>query len=150
MSINIYTLYDIYKIILLKKIKEEKEMMKNLKKNEKGFTLVELVVVIAILALLAALLVPRIMGNVEDAKKSKQIANARTIASEISTYNALVKVNSNGIGAIPQGNYHAGTSSAPLTNLASINRTDAKEFPDESVAEVVVDAQGNASVTIKP
>lgn len=146
MSINIYTLYDIYKIILLKKLKEEKEMIKNLKKNEKGFTLVELVVVIAILALLAALLVPRIMGNVEDAKKSKQIANARTIASEISTYNALVKVNSGGVGAIPQGRYHDGTT---LTDLAPINRTDAKEFPDDLVAEVVVDAQGNASVDIK-
>ena len=63
-------------------------MFKKLEKNEKGFTLVELVVVIAILAILAVLLVPKIMGNVDEARASRHTANARTIASEISTYNA--------------------------------------------------------------
>ena len=64
-------------------------MIKAMRKNEKGFTLVELVVVIAILAILALLLVPRIMGNVRDSERSKDIANARTIASEIASHNAL-------------------------------------------------------------
>ncbi len=37
-------------------------------KRERGFTLLELLVVIAILALLAALVVPKLMGRMEEAK----------------------------------------------------------------------------------
>ena len=62
--------------------------MKQIKQNEKGFTLVELVVVIAILVVLAALMVPRIIGSVEDARRSSAIGDARAIASEIATHNA--------------------------------------------------------------
>ena len=64
-------------------------MLKKINKNQKGFTLVELIIVIAILGILAALLVPRIMGNVSEATRNKEISNARTIASEITTFNAV-------------------------------------------------------------
>jgi len=52
------------------------------KLSKKGFTLIELVVVIAILAVLAAILVPSIMGYVDEATKAKDAANSRTIYTE--------------------------------------------------------------------
>ena len=65
-------------------------MKKRLEQNIKGFTLVELVVVIAILVALAALLVPRIIGSIDSASESKEMASARTLAGEIATHNAKV------------------------------------------------------------
>jgi len=119
-------------------------MIKKFQKNEKGFTLVELVVVIAILALLAALLVPRIMGNVEDARASREVANARTIASEISTHNALAKVNST--GTIPAT---LGTAvKVDHTHMTALGR-NASDVPNDTYAEIWIDSVGNASVTIK-
>ncbi len=41
------------------------------KKNNKGFTLIELMVVLVILGILAGLIVPRMMGRTEDAKRVK-------------------------------------------------------------------------------
>jgi type IV pilus assembly protein PilA len=119
-------------------------MIKKFKKNEKGFTLVELVVVIAILALLAALLVPRIMGNVEDARASREVANARTIASEISTHNALAKVNSTGTIPATLGTAVI-ASSGHMTELGR----DASDVPDSRYADIMIDSDGNATVIIK-
>jgi type IV pilus assembly protein PilA len=116
--------------------------MKTIKKNEKGFTLVELVIVVAILAILAALLVPRIMGNVEDAKKSRELANARTIASEITIHNALVKVEGTGT-YIPDPLPASGTE----TTLNTSNY-DGRfgELPAGSFCTITVDSDGNAKV----
>ena len=114
--------------------------MKTIKKNEKGFTLVELVIVVAILAILAALLVPRIMGNVEDAKKSKEKANARTIASEITIHNALVKVEGT-------GTYIPNPLPASETTLDTSNY-DGRfgELPKGGFCTIKVDSDGNAKV----
>ena len=121
-------------------------MIKKFQKNEKGFTLVELVVVIAILALLAALLVPRIMGNVEDARASREIANARTIASEISTHNALAKVNSTGTipSPLPSGTAVIASSG----HMIALGR-DASDVPNTTYADIMIDSAGNATVIIK-
>ena len=124
-------------------------MFKKLEKNEKGFTLVELVVVIAILAILAVLLVPKIMGNVDEARASRHTANARTIASEISTKNALSARTGSGGGAptllIGEGRYD--NSNVGDDILKHLDRTK-DDFPDKNYAEVVVDSQGNASVVV--
>jgi len=63
--------------------------MFKLRKNKKGFTLIELIVVIAILAILAAVAVPVILGVVGDAEANVNTANARTIVTAFSLYNAL-------------------------------------------------------------
>ena len=69
-------------------------MKKFFKENRKGFTLIELLVVIAILAVLATLYVPRILTSTTNAKKTVAIANARTLASEITMYNIEASQNS--------------------------------------------------------
>ena len=51
--------------------------------NKKGFTLVEIIVVLVILAILAAIAVPSVLGYVEEAKKEKYIAEARSIYTVI-------------------------------------------------------------------
>lgn len=122
--------------------------MKTIKKNEKGFTLVELVIVVAILAILAALLVPRIMGNVEDAKKSKEIANARTIASEITIQNALVKVEGTGttIPAILPTSGEKTLQDSDSSDAETYYNGSFGKLPATGYCTITVDSAGNATV----
>ena len=56
-----------------------KKYLKQLKANKKGFTLIEMIVVIAIIGILAAILVPSMVGYLQTAKDSKNLANAKTV-----------------------------------------------------------------------
>lgn len=58
-------------------------MRKNAKNNKKGFTLIELIVVVAILVALMLMLVPKLTGFTEDAKRTANEANARAIYTAI-------------------------------------------------------------------
>ena len=58
-------------------------MRKNAKNNKKGFTLIELIVVVAILVALMLMLVPRLTGFTDDAKKTANQANARAVYTAI-------------------------------------------------------------------
>jgi len=51
-----------------------------------GFTLIELLVVIIILAILAAVVIPKVIGHVEDAREAKAIADISTLDSTLDTY----------------------------------------------------------------
>lgn len=51
-----------------------------------GFTLVELMVVMVILVLLAALVIPRVMGRAEDARRATTIVQMRILMSELEKY----------------------------------------------------------------
>ena len=51
---------------------------RNLKGNNKGFTLVELIVVLVILAILAAILVPALLGYIDQARNKQTLLNARS------------------------------------------------------------------------
>lgn len=54
-------------------------MLKNLKEKKGGFTLVELIVVLVILAILAAILVPTLIGYINQANSEKDYATAQTV-----------------------------------------------------------------------
>ena len=79
--------------------------MKNyLKKklNKKGFTLIELIVVIAILAILALVLVPSISNYVTEANKSKDLANVRSVYTQLTADVAMGVVTNPTVAADPK------------------------------------------------
>ena len=51
--------------------------------DEGGFTLIELIVIISILAIISSLAIPNIMGATDRARRTTDIANARTIATSV-------------------------------------------------------------------
>lgn len=54
--------------------------------SKRGFTFIEIMVVIAILAILAALVVPRIMGRTDDAKRTAAKVQIRNIEGALQLY----------------------------------------------------------------
>lgn len=55
-------------------------------KNKKGFTLIEVLVVVVIIGILAALAAPRIIGRINDARQSHDVALARTLTNAVEQY----------------------------------------------------------------
>jgi general secretion pathway protein G len=54
--------------------------------GDSGFTFIEIMVVVAILAILAALVVPRIMGRTDDAKRTAAKVQIRNIEGALQLY----------------------------------------------------------------
>ena len=56
-------------------------------KKRKGFTLTELIAVMAIVAILATAMIPKVVGYVEEGKKTNAIEEARQIVLAVDSYN---------------------------------------------------------------
>lgn len=59
---------------------------RGLLRADRGFTFIEIMVVVAILAILAALVVPRIMGRTDDAKRTAAKVQIRNIEGALQLY----------------------------------------------------------------
>ncbi len=131
-------------------------MKKFFKENQKGFTLIELLVVIAILAVLATLYVPKIVSSANDAKETVAIANARTLASEITAYNASatdankVKGSVSGTNATYSWLQNSGFAIVSEKDITNNNGAkylmDGREFPTSSKVVIVTDSKGNCFI----
>jgi len=62
------------------------KMLKRKEKRSGGFTLIELMVVLVILGVLAGLIVPRIMGRPEEARRQKTIIQMESIETALKLY----------------------------------------------------------------
>ncbi len=60
--------------------------MRKLRRNERGFTLIELMVVIVILGILAGLIVPRIMGRPDEARRAKARIQLESLETALKLY----------------------------------------------------------------
>ena len=60
--------------------------MKRFIKDNKGFTLIEIMVVLIIIGLLASIVVPRLMGRTEEAKRTKTAVQIRNFQSALDLY----------------------------------------------------------------
>jgi general secretion pathway protein G len=62
-------------------------MNRQLRKDNRGFTLIELMVVIVILGILASLIVPRIMGRPEEARRTKAKVQIQSLETALKLFN---------------------------------------------------------------
>jgi general secretion pathway protein G len=61
-------------------------MMIQKQRYVRGFTFIEIIVAVAILAILAAIVVPRVIGRVDDAAMAKARADIQALATAINVY----------------------------------------------------------------
>ena len=107
------------------------QLTKNRKK--KGFTLIELIAVIAIIGILAAVLVPRIVGYMNDAKKSKIVTQARSVVMAYERY-AVTAVN-------PQESINKGDLASAMNSDATLQEYAADLAKADKIGTGVTVAQ---------
>lgn len=60
--------------------------MIRIKNRRKGFTLIEILVVVVILGILATVIVPKIMGRPEEARRTKAVMDLKSIETALNLY----------------------------------------------------------------
>lgn len=109
--------------------------------GERGFTLIELMVVLVILGILAGLIVPRIMGRPEEARRQKTLIQMESIDTALKLY----KLDNGGYPTTEQG--LQALVESPKTGVLPRNW---KEGGYLEKGKVPKDAWGNEYVYLSP
>ena len=56
------------------------------RRSPRGFTLIEIVIAVAILAVLAALMIPRVIGRVDDARTARAQSDVQALTTALNLY----------------------------------------------------------------
>lgn len=113
--------------------------MKWILKDKKGFTLIEIMVVLIIIGLLAGIVVPKLMGRTEEAKRTKTMVEIKNLESAIDLY----KLDSGSYPTTDQG-------LQALVEKPAIGEIPRKWKEGGYIAKVPKDAWGNNYVYISP
>ncbi len=113
--------------------------MKRLLKDNKGFTLIEIMVVLIIIGLLAGIVVPKLMGRTEEAKRTKTTVEIKNLESAIDLY----KLDSGSYPTTDQG-------LQALVEKPAIGEIPKKWKEGGYIDKIPKDAWGNNYVYISP
>jgi len=106
--------------------------MKKMKNDNKGFTLVELIVVLVILAILAAILVPALLGYIDEAKASQLELHGKSVytAAQAVASKAYAKTKNNDIQTVDADKKWFKEEVAKISEMGSFNtkKTDVKAY----------------------
>ncbi|HEY7532136.1 MAG TPA: type II secretion system major pseudopilin GspG [Nitrospiraceae bacterium] len=70
----------------MRHVASRSRLLRDTIRSQRGFTFIEIMVVVAILAILAALVVPRIMGRTDDAKRTATKVQIRNLEGALQLY----------------------------------------------------------------
>lgn len=113
--------------------------MKRSFREEKGFTLIEIMVVLIIIGLLAGIVVPKLMGRTEEAKRTKTMVQIKNLQSSIDLY----KLDSGSYPTTDQG-------LQALVEKPAIGEIPKKWKEGGYIDKIPKDAWGNNYVFISP
>ncbi|WP_288478734.1 type II secretion system protein [uncultured Clostridium sp.] len=127
--------------------------MRNLikSKKKKGFTLIEMVAVVAIIGILAAILIPKITGYMDEAKKTVIVNQARQVVQAVEGAKLKGEPNSDfankEVVNITNEVYKALLDGADISKLGSTMKYEACLAIVNEKADFTMDPDGNFAAT---
>ncbi len=112
--------------------------MKKMKNDNKGFTLVELIVVLVILAILAAILVPALLGYIDEAKQKQIVLNGKSVYTAAQAVSSELYAKSTAINSTTFGTASGFDGTTAGSSDKIIKVADVKSFGSTKLYKIVI------------